>query len=315
MSRSLIALALLTACTGSDTLHLNHMSTMQSQTRGVVLYDDGQRGHAAMQWTTCEFDTLNGWLISDHDLPTETEVVQDQLDNVVLGRSDEGVHFVQDPDRDLSLARTVQARLQDDGTAAILRHDAVDGCVADFGDQVVPVGQALCQEDARVDTDRDGTLYVATGQKLVAVSRDGTTTLDDGVDLVVYDRSVDMVYTTRSGDTELRGLDTSGTVQWRAETLGPIHALSHMGRRGLALVMVEDPDTGHGALQAYEGYSGELMVHHQTPTGDGEITVSEDGTTLAVTLPNEVYFYDVSAEGETSKERKTLGDPDPVFSD
>ena len=74
VSTSLFVLAL--GCQPQSELEFQHLSTMKAKTQGLVLMDDGQVGHAGMAGTTCRFDTLNGWLIDDFDLPTEDEVTQ-----------------------------------------------------------------------------------------------------------------------------------------------------------------------------------------------------------------------------------------------
>ena len=324
MIRRILPLILVSGCTGGPEFFFSHMSTMESETRGVVLYEDGQRGHAAMWNTTCEFDTLNGWLIDDHDLPTESEVIQDQHQGTALAVSDEGVHTIYER-TDTPLSQVVAARLQDDGSLITIRWDeADDGCVVDVWDSTASVPDALCAEGVSVDTDRQGGLVVATGKDLYSVDEGGAVWLASDVDLVVHDGSNGMTYVAQLFGDRVSGLDAGGKAVWTAQTDGPITSLDDMGQRGMAVVMVEDLTTGRGALQMFEGTSGEEVVRHDTPSGDGEITVSVDGTTLAVTIPGQVHFYDVLAVGETPKRRRTFGtrdgflnlnNDDRVFSD
>lgn len=313
MTRTALALALLAGCTGPPDLYLSHMSTMESETRGVVLYDDGQRGHAAMWDTTCEFDTLNGWLIEDHDLPTDTEIIQDQFEGTALARSDLGIHMIFDRE-DIELGGVLETRLLEDGGVLTLRRKG-ELCRVDIGDRTVEVDTALCTDLTSVSTDRVETLYVATGDALYGVDETGAQLFASDIDLVVHDRSNDRIYVAQLGGETLTGLDSKGVEQWSVTTDGPITSLEHMGRRGMALVMVEDLSTGRGAMQLFEGISGEEVVRHDTPSGDGDLTVSDDGTTLAVTIPGEVHFYDVLRLDETPKKRRTFGSPDPVFTD
>jgi hypothetical protein len=314
MIRNALALTLLAGCTGSQDLYMTHMSTMESETRGVVLYDDGQRGHAAMWDTTCEFDTLNGWLIEDYDLPTSDEIIQDQLNGTAVARSAQGIHMVHER-VDIDMDHVIETRLLNGGDLATLRWAETEHCVVDIGADTVEVDVEICAGATSADTDRMGTLYVANGESAWQITADGAAWMAANVDLVVYDRSIDVTYVAELGGTELAGLGKGGEVLWTVQTLGPIASVDDMGQRGYAVVLVSDLTTGRGAMQMFEGRTGEEEVRHETPTGDGEITVSTDGTTLSITLPEYVHFYDVIAEGETPKKRRTLGVQAQTFSD
>ena len=317
MIRLLLPLSFLVGCGGDEIVYLDLMSTMQSETRGVVLYDDGQRGHAAMNGQTCEFDTLNGWLITDHDLPTESESIQDTYGDEVLGRSDEGAHKVH-AQADLFAPGLVQSRLMADGEVAMVRGG--EGlCSLEVGAFDLALAPSFCDPGLHMDTDRERTVFLSDGDEVLAIDlpTGQSQTIADGVELVVYDRAADMIYTAHLGGIEVTGRFPTGEVRWVTEVAGPIHALDDMGRRGLALVMVEDVDTGRGVMQMIEGDSGEIVGEHGTPDPEVDVEVSDDGTTLALTRPTEVFFYDITAEGEEPKDRKTLGRPDfdPTFSD
>ncbi len=296
-------------------ISMSHMSTMDSQTRGVVLYDDGQRGHAAMWDTTCEFDTLNGWLISDHDLPTDDEVIQDTYNGIVLGRSDEGVHIVQDRDSDVSQHGVVASRLLEHGFATLHYQRATDSCAVDFDRKTVAVPLAACDDDAAVDSDRKGRLLIGTSDGTLSVSEDGVDEIGSSADIVIYDRATGLTYTAQYGGTEVTALDEYGDIKWTYETDGEITSMDDMGRRGMVMVMTGVPGSTQGKIIILEGISGEVVTDHGTPSNDVDITVSEDGTTMAAVLKDQVYFYDVTDTDDEPKVRKTLGSRQPEFTD
>ncbi len=301
------------ACKTDDTLHLEMMSSMQSATRGVVLYPDGQRGHAAMWDTTCQFDTLNGWLIEDYDLPTDIEDVQDQYRGKVLGHSPQGLHVVQNRAEDVLLDDVIHGRFLDDGTVAMVR-DTRSGCVVEIDGQAATVDDAVCDPRTEITVDREGELYAATGSELLRMGKDGSENLYGDADLVVFDPATGLVYAAKTGDQHVSGLYRDGALAWRTRVPGYVHSLDRMGDRGNALVMVDDPKGG-GALIVIQGDSGEIITDHSTPSGDGDVVMSDDGRTLAVVMPTDVYFYDVTADGEKPKARRTYGSPDPIFED
>lgn len=317
MSRAALLLpaCLLAAACSTDGLSISHMSVMQSQTRGVVLYDDGQRGHAAMWNTTCEFDTLNGWLISDHDLPTESEEIVDTFEGEVLGRSDVGAHPVwRLGQRDLELRGVVDGRLFADGLV-VLRETRDGGCEARWDDgAVVALDASACAADA-LDVDReDGSLFVRQGAEVVKVDREGVNPFDGAADLVVFDRTTELVYLANKGEREVWANDLGGGLVWSTKLPGAITAMDDMGRRGAVMVVIEDGDRGR--VVVLDGLTGDRRTEAEAPSAEVDVTVSEDGTTMAVTLETEVHFYDLTEEGEEPKKRKTLGaDPSPAFAD
>ena len=319
MTRSLILVAMAAGCTSTNAIEMTLMSSMQSETRGVVLYDDGQRGHAAMWGTTCEFDTLNGWLISDHDLPTEAEVMQDTYGGEVLGLSDEGIHILEGAvtfeQTDIGTRGVLESRLLSDGNVASLRIDQAGDCHAQIDGTTVDLEPEICETYTSVTTNRTDTLYVANGNEVLAVRKGGATKFADAWDLVEYDATTDLVYVANRFDTRVGGLHPDGQTAWRSETKGGIRDMDDMGARGMLTLITEDEEGGRGLLVVLDGWTGEKIAEHGTPSSDTDITLSEDGTTLAIVLPEDVYFYDVVDEDDEPKVRQTLGSERPDFVD
>jgi len=308
----------LVACAPPAELNLDHLSTMESQTRGVVLMDDGQKGHGAMGITTCQFDTLNGWIISDHDMPTAAEEVTDTWRGSVVGVSEEGAHKVMRHAGDVEVSGVRDARFLPSGELVVFR--AVDaGCEVSWTDSeaAAVVDGAVCEGSgsARAVVASTGEVVASADGEVVKLSPDDLQGFDDLADFVVYDRHTDLLYLAMEGDREVRGVTLDGERVWHTVLDGPVTAMQWMGGRGKVVAMIDDPDGGR--MVVIDGPSGEVEQEQPTPSADVELSVSEDGTTLAVVTGEEVYFFDVYTDDEEPKERHTYGAErrQPVFED
>lgn len=307
-----LTMVLLGACQG-EAIELSHMSTLQEQTRGVVVMDNGLRIQAAMQDTTCIFRTLDGSFVRDHDLPTRDERIVDTYQGEILGSSAVGVHLV-NRGEDVAIANVTGARLWRDGVVAL--HEEDGGCTVSWNtDAHLSVPAQLCEADAITVDPRDGTLFVGLPGETHRIDREGHASFDSGADLIAWDRASGLVYMAVSGEPHVWATDVNGVPAWSATTPGPITALTHMGDRGLLLLMLEAGD-GEGRFYVLDGQTGQRNSEHDAPGSEVEIDMSQDGTTLAVTLVDEVHFFDVTADGEDPRERDSVGAaPDPVMFD
>ncbi|HHO53820.1 MAG TPA: hypothetical protein ENK18_23845 [Deltaproteobacteria bacterium] len=307
-----LAVTWLGACQ-SDEIRMSHMSTLQEQTRGVVVMDHGLRIQAAMQDTTCIFRTLDGGFIRDHDLPTNDERIVDTYDGEILGASAQGIHLV-NRGEDVAITEVVDARLWSGGVVSL--HETVEGCTVSWNrDEHISVPQELCDAPAITADPRDGTLFVGLPGETSRIDRDGLASFDSGADLVSWDRATQLVYMAVSGERTVWATDINGVPAWSATTPAPVTALTHMGDRGLVLLML-DAGEGEGRFYILDGETGSLNSEHDAPGSEVEIDLSQDGTTLAVTLETEVHFFDITAGGEEPKERDTVGSaPDPIMVD
>jgi hypothetical protein len=309
-------LALAVGCQAGGELQLEHLSTMSARTKGLVLMADGQVGHAAMAGTTCRFDTLNGWLIDDFDLPTREERVVDTLGGAVLGTNAEGLYDVQELDF-IPADAVTDARYLRGGEVVWLQGDAT-GCSLSYSDGgSVAVDGVLCEagpEAIGVVRD-DGSMIVGTAEDTVVVDEGGARSIADGADFVVYDARTDLVYLAMEGQPIVRAVTRDGDPVWSTHLGGRITALEKMGRRGKVVAMVASD--GEARMVVVHGPSGEPELDVEAPSADVDLEVSEDGTTLAVIHEREIYFYDVYDRGDDPKERRTLGveDRQPTFSD
>jgi hypothetical protein len=297
--------ALSAACSPAPELDIQHLSTLEARTRGVVLMDDGQSGFGAMSGTTCSFDTLNGWVIDDFDLPSSEERVTDVFRGRVLGTSPDGVYQVREVEQVASV-NARDARFMGDGFAFVV--GSGDDCAVQFDDgRAHSVPAAACDAGANsVTVARDvGAVVLAAGESTVVVDADGARELADAADFAVYDRRTELVYLAMAGGSEVRAVDLDGRLIWSTDVGGRITAMQQMGRRGKVVVMVDFGD--HAGMVVVNGHDGAPESEAQAPTSDVELSVSDDGTTLAVTLEGQVFFYDVVAEGEEPKQRDTLG--------
>jgi len=314
VSTSLFVLAL--GCQPQSELEFQHLSTMKAKTQGLVLMDDGQVGHAGMAGTTCRFDTLNGWLIDDFDLPTREERVLDTLRGKVLGTNDEGLYEVKALDF-TPAEHVTEGRYLRGGELVWLQGEGASCSVAYSDGDVVPVSGTLCEAgpDAVSVVRDDGAVVVGTADETVVVDGSGAEHFADAADFVVYDPATGLVYLAQKGERTVRAVDLDGMPVWSTELPGRIQAMTRLGSRGKVVAMITTDDEDR--MVVIDGPSGEQELGTETPSADVELEASEDGSTLAVVLPREIYFFDVVADGEEPKKRKTLGAEDqrPTFSD
>jgi hypothetical protein len=289
---------------------------MKARTKGLVLMDDGQIGHAGMVGTTCRFDTLNGWLIDDFDLPTRDERVVDTLRGAVLGTNPEGLYDVQELDF-IPAHEVTEARYLRGGEVVWLQGGEASCSVAYSHGEAVPVSSELCEAgpDAVGVVRDEGSMVVGTDDETVVVDETGARALADGADFVVYDPETALIYLALEGRPTVRAIDRDGQPVWSVDLPGRITAMTRLGRRGKIVAMIASDDNAR--MVVIDGPSGEQELEVEAPSAEVELESSEDGTTLAVVLPKEIFFYDVVGRGELPKARKTLGTEDqrPTFSD
>jgi hypothetical protein len=89
-------------------------------------------------------------------------------------------------------------------------------------------------------------------------------------------------------------MEIDGRVRWEVTVDGPIHALAAGGDRGMAVVSWERRD-GRGILSWFSGLDGTPTHQDETPGPAPVVTVSANGSLLAVVLPDEAHFYTVGS--------------------
>ncbi len=304
MRIELALVCLMAAACGSEQ-ELRHTSTLEAQTDGLALSENGVEAHAAMSGTTCTIDPQWGCPVADADLPSAEEAVLDHVNGVTLGRSPKGLHKVDGsgwirgddiPQEDVKTARLVT------GGAAMIWGNA-DSCHRqdDDGPASEVPGDA-CADGAQVDVDRQaGTLFVASADGLLAVNQESTDRLQRVTeDLVAWDSNLRQLYVAHKGSTTLRAVSRKGDERWSWESEGEIQSLDARGKRGEVMVLSAGAD-GFGIIDRLNGQTGEEEGSTDIPVTDAEVEVSADGSSVAVVADGEVHFYafeDAEAEGE-----------------
>jgi hypothetical protein len=294
------AFCLLASACASES-ELRYTSTLQAETRGLALSEDGLDSFAAMSGVTCTIDTNWGCPTEDVDLPTLQERLTDHWNGQTLGVSEQGVHVIdhgvwlEDADRPLAQVRT--AALSEVGEVVVSGDE--QSCSVQFGeDEPMAIDESACADGVRYSVDRvTGTLYAAGAQGVVEVRSDRSRILGQGTDLADYDQSLQLLYTAIQGDAELRALDMDGEEVWKVTTGGAIQSLAARGRRGEVMVLVDRP-SGLAAIERREGESGRLIDRSVVPTADGQLDSSDNGRTIAVIRMDEVNFFAIDEDTE-----------------
>jgi hypothetical protein len=288
----LMAATLLAAACASEN-ELRYTATLQAETNGVVLSDDGLDGYAAMSGTTCTIDVNWGCPIADEDLPTVGEAVVDHHGEVTLCVSEQGLHTIRDgvwdETDDIQVAEIRTGRLADSGP--VMLGGSPDACWIQHGEVRTDAPGAACAEGAHHAVDRaTGTLFVAADRQLWALAAGESERPLGPADLIAWDPGVRRLYAASAGGTDLQALDPDGTVAWSVQTRDPIVEVTARGALGEVLVLVERND-GLGSLERRDGETGKVLGRSILPTADGTVVASLNGVRVAVVRDDEVSFF------------------------
>jgi len=299
---SLIAVITLavTACTSEN--ELRFVSTLDAETNGVALSEDGNDGHVGMAGMTCTISTEWGCPVDDADLPTTEERVLDHFEGMTLASSSLAVHQI-DADGwrrtdDLEIDGVRAARYTQKGLL-LVRGDR-DDCVVQSGQQQTSVPGALCGDHVEVEVDREkGALYAATGKGVYALDEKGAEQIDPG-NLVAWDRTLKHIYTATRGEPVIHATTRGGEPVWSTDLGTPIRSIATRGDKGQVLVLTDSSD-GFGIMHRIDGETGKTLSSSDLPDSAGDIEVSGNGHMVAIIRDEEVHFFSmvIDSEGES----------------
>jgi hypothetical protein len=300
-SLALIGLAGVTVgCVGLDS-DLVYRGTLDTETAGVVLYEDGQTGHAGMSGTTCAIDT-SGAVSYDVDVDGSDENVLDGSNDddgsVVLARGRDTLYMITGttdwswgPElavtHDVAVPGVASGALTQDGVVAY------GDCAVTWLDRDLTVGASVsvptsaCAADFAADP-VSGTAFVATGSQLAVVAPTGATVLDERADLVTFAGETGAMVVASRGGSEVRALALDGSLLWSTALDGAVTQVADLGDRGSVAVMVET--NGTGALVLLDASTGELQRDFALPS-PADLTVAPNGAALGMVVDRAVHFY------------------------
>jgi hypothetical protein len=287
---------------------LQHEATMTRVTRGLVLHETGERGHAGMFGTNCPFETRFGRVTGDYQLPDEDEEVQDGGpsslgdETVLLVQPHRNVvHLLEKSTGDYEHERVrwygvISGRLTLDGLVGLAEDDD-GGCSIQWleDEAVVSSVEAPHCDAGAFDASPGGTVLLGLDDGAVLVRPDELPVqVEADGRLVVFDPAMDHWYVAREGADEVVAIDNSGARLWSTVVDGPVVALGHAGARGAAVVSHE---LGEGGGVTYlDGRTGDELGQVGTPSAAPKVTHSGDGSTLALVLDEEAHFYSVGID-------------------
>lgn len=297
--RAILAVACvgLAACATDN--ELQYRSTLQADTRGVALSDDGLTAYAAMVGTTCAIDTTWGCPVSDQDLPPTDERVVDHYLGKTLAQGDGELYFldgdVWDASADLAVPGLKAARLSDVGVLALRGSET--SCSFTAGETEVTVSGALCGDDVRVAVDRRGAIVAATSQGVFRADAAGVRQIAAEGDLVSVDAVLGHTYVAVAGRTQVTALSDDGAVLWVDDEPGPVQDVAVRGDKRDLLVLSEG-DGGFGVLRRIDGETGGELSIGRLPDAHGQVVTSYNGRTVAIVTPTAVHHYELVVDGE-----------------
>jgi len=307
---SIIATAALTLGACQVENELRFVSTLDAETNGVVLADDGNNTHVGMEGMTCTVSTEWGCPIDDADLPTTEERVLDHFEGQTLATSIGGLHTIDSTgwqrDADISVT-SVRAARYAAGGLMVLRGDA-RACFVQQGAHETAVPGNLCTEDLDVEIDRaDSALYTAASDGVYAIEMTGAKKVSDG-DLAAWDPALRQLYTATAGETVLTASKRRGAEVWTVDLGLPILSIAARGNRGQVVVLAEAADE-FGSLFRLNGVDGSQLGVSDLPDSEGSLEVSGNGKMVAIVRDDEVHFFSMVLESEGELD---LPEKDPV---
>lgn len=306
----LLGLGALTLTVGCATVDsdLQYLGTLQKDTNGVVMFEDGNSGHAAMSGTTCVI-TTSGGIEDDVDVTsTDNESVldgtRDADGTTVLARTTGELHLLFPTDNIMNLdddVRTVDvpgvqdARLTESRDIVALADCGVQWMnldeEANLLDTSILALEGCSGMDPTFDVNPlDGTAFVTTTAGVVSVTPDGATRIADAADLLEYSVSQDALVLANAGDSVVRLVDSTGAELWSADVGAPVFDVADLGSRDLMGVML-DHDNG-AELVLLNVADGSIDRTFSLPSA-ATIEPSGNGQTLALVLPNAVHYYNL----------------------
>lgn len=294
---AVVCLGAVVGCTSEN--QLVYTATLEAQTKGVALSNDGLDAYAGMVEQTCTIDTNWGCPTADADITSSSdERVVDHWGNETLAVSSVGLHRIVDGRWDAAtdvVAPEVRAAaLFSGGKSIVYGQDGSCWMALDGADPVLVADEA-CDDGVKYTVNRaTGTLFAGTMAGVYAFDADGYRSIAAAGNLVSYDASLGYLYVATLGARSLRALDERGAVVWEVTTGGPVVSIAARGEVGEVLVLTSRPD-GLGEIERRDGSSGRLISTSVVADGEGtELVVSESGTTVATVDEDEgVDFYDL----------------------
>lgn len=286
-----------TGCSADGDVGFTLRATLDAETDGVRLHDDGATGHAAMADQLCLFDLDAGAVLGDVNIGDGHETLLDADAEHTLARLNDLHVLDNDGSKGHSFAlHPLDARLLGDEVVALVSHD--DTCAVTWLSQGTTgagfaVPDMTCDASVGFAVDRDdGAAWIADGAVLTRVDRSGHFTRHEGAlaDMVSWNASTGGVVVGARGGDWVQGVTRDGEVAWSRTLDGALVDLDAAGDAGVDAIMVTDPRGG--TLELVDSESGEPGAVHPLPDV-AEMTFSNDGTDLALVVPDRVFLYDV----------------------
>jgi hypothetical protein len=277
-----------------------HQSSLETRTRGVALLENSPTAQVGMGGNTCEVQTDSALIGADFDVAVgEDDHVQDVSETGTIVVGDSGV-YVLDPDGwgapaepSVDTSGVSKARFAGDGIVTLENQGNTVGW---YGANGASEGRIDLPADAQAGVGFAvdgvaGTAYVGTDSGVIVATRDGGATTTDGAGrLVAWDAVAAALYVADGASTEVRALESDGTVRWTVDVGGVVTAIDDMG--GMAAVMVDLGEVG-GELLVLDGANGSVASSLATPSAADEVVVGNDGRSMAMVLPTQVHFFRV----------------------
>lgn len=286
------------ACSTDPAVGFTLVSTLPASTQGLQLAD-GAVASAAMDGQICLLDVSEGAVIGDADLGDGRDRLLDAAGDRVLARGD-GLFILPrslaEAPAAVDMVTPTDARLWQDGVVGLYERDGLCGVSwSEAADELWLIPESDCSEQTAMTVDRaTGVAWVADGQRITRIARSGAyASWRSTADLLEFDPSTGFALAGQRGENGVAALDADGEIIWSRPTAGELVDLAPAGASGTVAIM--SGDAWGGTLEIAMGGNGMPVAEFELPE-TAEISISDDGSTMAVAKDDQVLFYRVDAD-------------------
>ena len=312
----LVAVVLSVGCASQTDTMFTHQGQVMAQSNGVVLSDDGNEGMAGMFGTTCIFNARNGQMGGDFDVAGPDEVVEDTNDSgIVLTRSSTGIHEISPYGGEFREAVEPNNWQGSIGTDQAFTTTELDGVIGarwlgiPWSHWSMTAGSVrytilgtrhpwshcpkTCVMDLRHWRQVFLTRHFVSTQNTTVSVRDGVVSpWGAGADSLSWDELTQVMYVVSPDGHALQAFSALGELSWQAQSSG-VSSITHMGPHGFVASMEQD-GVGRGLLVVRDGRSGAVIEATSTPSAGQQMTVSKDGSTLAIAVQDYIHLFSIN---------------------
>ena len=302
----MLSILVLTACTTPD---IQMISIANGQTNGVTVADDASSFNAGMFDAACRVDLSGFDYMYEQDVMLGTEKVLDARNlGVLIGVKDElivtDLNFNEvarfGTDTDENLVTVTDAQMTQSGVVALVEDSEQSEPQVDFYDEEgvtkVTLFDLSCTSNCSLSLEQEQeVVYVADGQSVVAVTKEGYTEIDNTeASLTVnYDPRTNSLITTSNDRANIQSVELDGSANWSIEDIGRVVSIDLAESAGVAFLMHE-MNTFY-RITAIRTLDGEIIFSSLIPD-EAEVATDINARMIVLSTKDNAIAYRVNIQ-------------------